>query len=564
MNGSARELNLDGLVGPTHNYAGLSFGNLASAKHGLSVSRPRQAALEGLATMKFVAGLGVPQAVLPPHPRPNLGALRRLGFSGSVERIIERAAKEAPRLLAAVYSSSAMWTANAATVSAGADTSDGKVHFTPANLVSHFHRSLETPVTTQLLKEIFPESDEFVHHEALPPSPALGDEGAANHSRVTASHGKRGVELFVYGSAPGEAGPVSYPARQTLEASHAVARLHGLDPGRVLFLRQSPGAIDAGAFHNDVVAVANENVVLFHESAYAGGAEAAVRIRKACEFPVHLIEVPENRVSLRDAIETYLFNSQLVTLPGGKMALVAPVECQERESVRAYVEELIAADNPISAVHYLDVRQSMKNGGGPACLRLRVVLTEEQLGKMQQGVILTEKLYRELVEWVNRHYRETLTPDDLGDPKLALESANALHALYEILRLGSDFHGNEQSAPGRVEGYPYSVTVETWDFALIWCLSGLSVHAQRSTDQKKKSRYVHLSTSLGKYATTFYFSTPQGAREFLDLARRHVVGKWQTVSTCARCGYNLNDNISGVCPECGKPVWESVQGLLKT
>jgi succinylarginine dihydrolase len=434
----AVELNLDGLVGPTHNYAGLSFGNLASARHGSTISHPRQAALEGLAKMKFMAGLGLRQAVLPPHPRPDFLALRRLGFTGAEAQVIERVAKESPRLLAAVYSASPMWAANAATVSPSADTTDGRVHFTPANLVSQFHRSLEPPVTSSLLRAIFPESAGFAHHEPLPAAPFVGDEGAANHSRLAASHASAGVELFVYGAAgAGETGPIKYPARQTLESSRSIARLHRLDPGRPLFLRQSPVAIDNGAFHNDVVAVANENAMLFHQHAYSEGQDVQRRIREACEFPLHLIEVPENRVPLKDAIETYLFNSQLVTLPDGKMALIAPTECRERDSVRTYVDEMIAADNPVSSAHFLDVRQSMKNGGGPACLRLRVVLTAEELARVHPGVMMTDRLYGELTEWVEKNYRETLAPADLADPKLIAESRDALHELGGILQFGA-------------------------------------------------------------------------------------------------------------------------------
>jgi succinylarginine dihydrolase len=435
MNSSvARELNLDGLVGPTHNYAGLSFGNLASAKHGLSVSRPKQAALEGLAKMKFVASLGVPQAVLPPQPRPDLKTLRRLGFSGSDADVIEKAYRDAPRLLAAVYSSSAMWTANAATVSPGADTADGRVHFTPANLVSQFHRSLEPHVTSRVLRQIFPDPDQFSHHDPLPSAPFVADEGAANHMRLSASHRSSGVEIFVYGvGAPGESAPAKFPARQTLEASRAVARLHHLNQARTLFVRQSPAAVDAGAFHNDVVAVANENVLFFHASAYADAPDVSRQLKDTCDFELHLIEVPESRVPLTDAVETYLFNSQLVTVGEGKMALIAPVECQERPRVKAYVDELIAADNPIVAAHYIDVRQSMKNGGGPACLRLRAVLTEEQLAHVHPGVVLTDALYTQLVTWVEAHYREELGPEDLRDPSLAREAHDALEKLESIL-----------------------------------------------------------------------------------------------------------------------------------
>src|SRR5215475_8689569 len=112
---AAREINFDGLVGPTHHYAGLSSGNLASEGHAGEVSNPRAAALQGLEKMRFVAGLGVGQAILPPQPRPDIGLLRRLGFEGTDGAVLARARRSAPELLSAASSASAMWVANAAT-----------------------------------------------------------------------------------------------------------------------------------------------------------------------------------------------------------------------------------------------------------------------------------------------------------------------------------------------------------------------------------------------------------------------------------------------------------------
>lgn len=436
---TAYEVNFDGLVGPTHNYAGLSFGNLASQKHGQTISNPREAALQGLAKMKYLADLGLKQGVLPPQRRPDLVLLRRLGFGGSDAEVLWKASKHEPRLLAAAYSASSMWAANAATVSPGADTADGRVHFTPANLVTQFHRSIESVSTAALLKSIFADENLFAHHPALPASALLADEGAANHTRLCASHGSRGLELFVYGrgTSASDVSPSRFPARQTLEASRALGRLHQLDPSRMVFVQQSPKAIDAGAFHNDVVSVGNENVLLYHAMAYANTNEIIAEVRSkflACsQVPLVAIEVSEDQVSLEDAISTYIFNSQLVTLPGGRMAMIAPVECREHEGVAKFIDWLIESDNPIDSVHYLDVRQSMRNGGGPACLRLRVVLTEEQLAHVRPRVLLTESLYRSLVTWINSHYRESIKPDDLADPSLARKAHDAFDALDAIL-----------------------------------------------------------------------------------------------------------------------------------
>jgi len=438
----AYEVNFDGIVGPTHNYAGLSVGNLASQKYGQSTSKPREAALQGLAKMKYLADLGLKQGVLPPQERPNLQMLRRVGFEGSDAEVLSKAWKEDPKLVATAYSASSMWAANAATVAPSADTADGRVHFTPANLVTQFHRSLEAPATAALFKSIFADDSAFVHHAPLPAALYWGDEGAANHTRLCEKYGSSGFEMFVYGRVGSEPGrhPATFPARQTREASLAISRLHKLDPSLTAFLQQDPAAIDAGVFHNDVVSVGNQNVLLCHAWAYADSGAAMHEIQRKfagiSSGPLHLIEVPEDRISLADAIQTYLFNSQLVSLPDAGMALIAPIECSEHPGVKQFLRELVHADNPIRSIHYIDVRQSMRNGGGPACLRLRVVLSDRELLLTHPGVLLTNALYDQLTSWVKRRYRDVLRPEDLSDPQLADEARAATDELSGILGLG--------------------------------------------------------------------------------------------------------------------------------
>lgn len=437
------EVNFDGIVGPTHNYAGLSYGNVASQKHARSVSRPRAAALQGLAKMKFLHDLGVPQGVLPPHPRPDLRTLRAMGFSGSDADILQKASREDPRLLAAVYSASAMWAANAATVSPSADSGDGRVHFTPANLITQFHRSIEASFTAMVLRAVFPEGDPFAHHDPLPAADAFADEGAANHMRMTASTGGRGIEIFVYGRSAVESAAVlgKFPARQTLSASQAIARRHQVHPEATVFARQSPEAIDAGAFHNDVVAVSHDDVLLMHEAAFSPAHDTLTEIRRKftaiCGIEPSTAIASETVLPLATAVETYLFNSQLVTLANGKMALIAPIECRDSVPVQVFLGLALPALPQISEVHYLDVRQSMHNGGGPACLRLRVAVRDEQLRRVHPGVMLNDALYAELVAWVEKHYRTTLAPEDLADPTLIRESEQALDELTGILGLES-------------------------------------------------------------------------------------------------------------------------------
>lgn len=433
----AVELNLDGLVGPTHHYGGLGLGNVASQRHRHEVSNPRAAALEGIAKMRLLMSLGIPQAVLPPQERPLVSALRRVGFAGDDDAVLAAAAGAAPDLLSAAASTSSVWAANAATISPAADTPDGRVHLTPANLVSQFHRSLEPPATARVLAQIFADESRFAHHAPLPAALPFADEGAANQMRLCHSHGERGLEVFVYGR-EGDTGG-RHPARQSLAASEAVARLHGLAADHALFLRQSDAALEAGVFHNDVIAVANENVLLVHERAFADSAAALDRIRaasaRACGTGLVVIEVPEQAVSLADAVDTYLFNSQLVTLPAGGMALVCPAECRRHAATSRWLDGLVAAGGPIVAVHPVDVRQSMHNGGGPACLRLRVVLTPADLAAVHPGVMATPERLATLEAWVRRHYRDRLSIADLADPALLAESRRALDELTGILDL---------------------------------------------------------------------------------------------------------------------------------
>jgi succinylarginine dihydrolase len=436
------EANFDGLVGPTHNYAGLSFGNVASQNNEKSVANPKAAARQGLRKMKQLADLGFAQGVLPPQERPSIRLLRELGFSGKDADAIAKAAKEAPELLAAASSASAMWTANAATVSPSADTPDRRVHFTPANLCSKLHRAIEHEATGRTLGAIFGNADHFVVHEALPGTPALGDEGAANHTRFCAQYGERGVEFFVYGRSEYRRGPEPrrFPARQTFEASRAVAQRHGLAVDSTVFAQQSPDVIDAGVFHNDVIAVGNRSTLFCHERAFVEQQAVYDELRTklaAHDAPFHVIEVPDAQVSVADAVSSYLFNSQLLSRADGSQVLVVPQECRENPRVANYLDERVAKSGPIDEVLVFDLRESMKNGGGPACLRLRVALSDAERAAVAPGVWIDEKLFARLDAWIEKHYRDRLAPQDLTDPMLLVESRTALDELTQILGLGS-------------------------------------------------------------------------------------------------------------------------------
>jgi succinylarginine dihydrolase len=432
----AREVNFDGLVGPTHHYAGLSFGNEASTKHRDQISNPRLAAKQGLLKMKALHDAGFPQAVLPPQERPHVAVLRQLGFRGSDEQVVEKAATQSPQLLSAVSSASSMWVANAATVCPSADALDGKVHLTVANLNNKFHRAIEAPTTEAVLRAIFRDEHTFAVHAALPQVAMLGDEGAANHNRFGGEYGEPGVQMFVYGREEGGTSPGRYPARQTLEASQAVARLNQVCPRQVVFAQQNPAVIDQGVFHNDVIAVSNRQLLFCHELAFVQQQSLLTNLRARISGFTAL-EVPDREVSVADAVQTYLFNSQLLSRDDGSMVLVLPQESREHPGVWRYLNKLLAQDNPIGELKVFDLRESMSNGGGPACLRLRVVLTEAEQKVVNPAVMMNDALFTALENWIDRHYRDKLHQADLADPLLLRESREALDALTQLLRLGS-------------------------------------------------------------------------------------------------------------------------------
>ena len=430
-------MNFDGIPGPTHNYSGLARGNLAAERNAQQVANPREAALQGLAKMRALAARGYAQGVLPPHERPSVPALRALGFRGSDHDVIVAAGRDAPELLAACSSAAAMWVANAATVSAGADCADGRVHFTPANLVTHFHRALEAPVTTRVLRAIFADETRFRVHDPLPAVPQFGDEGAANHTRFAADVTAPGVELFVYGRRGFASGPAParFPARQTREASEAIARRHGLDPARTIHAQQRPDAIDAGVFHNDVIAVGEGTFLFCHERAFVDQDAVLAALQDAVGPAFRAIVISDDELPVADAVATYLFNSQLLPREDDRFLLVAPAECRAHRATSELLDRMIADDTPIADVVTFDLRQSMRNGGGPACLRLRVPLGPEDRAAVAANVFLDDALDASLDAWIRRHYRDRLAPADLRDPTLLDESRRALDELTRLLRL---------------------------------------------------------------------------------------------------------------------------------
>jgi succinylarginine dihydrolase len=418
-----REINFDGIIGPSHNYAGLSLGNIASSSNAGAVSAPRAAALQGIEKMRANLRLGLAQGFFMPLNRPNQEWLAGLATD---------MASAEPHIRAAAFSASAMWAANAATVSPSPDTADGRCHLSAANLLTMAHRSHEWHGTLTQLQLAFADEQHFAVHPTVPPP--YGDEGAANFMRLCPSHGEAGIEIFVYGKAGGP-----FPARQHIESSKAIARAHRLDPAKTVFVQQSETAIAAGAFHNDVVAVANERVLFTHEQAFEYPERTYADIKRLLP-EAEIVIVPADRISLADAIQSYLFNAQLVTLPDGGpsmklgtgMALILPSEAQANERVWGWLSEMVAGNGPIRQLVPVDVRQSMANGGGPACLRLRVVADP---ATVDQRFIADETKLDKIAGVIAAHWPETIAPDQLSDAALIKQVQSARAALLSACLL---------------------------------------------------------------------------------------------------------------------------------
>lgn len=421
------EVNFDGLVGPTHNYAGLSHGNVHSVNNKNKPSNPRRAALQGLDKMKLMHDLGYKQCIIPPQERPLIN-----NYDEYCNMAINASA-------------SSMWVANSSTIAPSIDTENNKLNILTANLNFTHHRRIEAPQTYKTLSRIFKDNNKFLVHPHIDSDGDLDDEGAANHTRFCNSHDEEGLHFFVYGRSNNstEICPKKYPARQTLEASKKVAET--LQIKNAVFAQQSPESIDAGVFHHDVIGVGNRNLYFYHEKALANEAETILKLRDSFNGKLNFICVKESEVPMKVAVETYLFNSQLVDYEGGHL-LIAPVRCRRHPLVRKYIQSIVGKNNDIRKVRYVNLEQSLWNGGGPACLRLRVSMNETEFNNIHTGVIFTEDLYNNLKIWVKKYYVGNLIYDDIFVPSFILKCRNALNELSNILKLENlyDFQKNNK------------------------------------------------------------------------------------------------------------------------
>ncbi len=434
-----------GIPGPTHHYGGLSVDNIACGiSHG-DISHPAQAALQAIALAGLLLKLGITVAIMPPQLRPHLPLLRKAldGDEAAVDdaQLIAQAVIKAPRLLEIASSSSAMWLANAATVTQPEDSSDGLLHITIANLYSNLHRRIEADEHYRIIKKIFANVPRVAVHKPLAGEDDLRDEGAANHMRLAPSHDSAGLNIFVYGTDDNPRDPQN--ARQTLAASQAIIASHKLFDNAAICLKQSPEAIENGVFHNDVIAVANENFLLVHEDSYSLGAADINHIAECYAertgFAANLRIIKRNELTLEEAVASYFFNSQLLTLSDGGMALIAPQETKELHNEKSWrlLQSLVDDKaNPITQLHSIDLKQSMKNGGGPACLRLRVPVDEEQLAALRLAtkVVVDEEILQQMEKIIRKYYPQKLTASEINHD-LYLLCATIIQEINNCLEL---------------------------------------------------------------------------------------------------------------------------------
>lgn len=430
-----REINVDAVVGPTHHFGGLGVGNLASQQHAQRISYPRAAALEGLKKAALVASLGIPQFLFFPPVRPQLEWLHELGFPLESSAQLAAARQAVPTAFSAAFSSAFMWAANSATVSPACDTGDHCLHFTPANLISSWHRGIEAAERSADLKELCAALSQCHIHRPLPPIIPLRDEGAANHMRLCDGTGYHGLHVFVYGEDESGGGQTPrFLPRQTRAACEAIARRHRLDPARTFYLQQHPAAISAGVFHNDVIATSHYDILLHHELAYLDAElelqRLEARFLQITGGPLQRVQISNADLPLEDAVSSYLFNSQIVSPTvtagsshGPRMAIICPQQCREIATAHRVVRAILAAsDNPIEEVHWVTLEQSMANGGGPACLRLRVPVPTADIERLPTRWRLEGRLEEHLATAIERWYPETLSLSDFCE----LEFINSL------------------------------------------------------------------------------------------------------------------------------------------
>lgn len=427
------EFNIDGLIGPTHHFGGLGIGNIASESNQSRVSYPRRAALEGLSKMRLLYEMGIPQFFLPPPRRPHSDWFKKVGFDFNTPEDRVCCFEFFPAVFSSAFSSSFMWMANAASVSVGVDCLDGMNRFIVANLAASLHREQECNERYEQLSDMFSHTRSTEVVRGLPAVTPLRDEGAANVMRLWNTQNDQGIYVFVYGEAERDTigandsaspSPRSsiHPSRQSRLASRLVSHSLRIRDSKSLFVQQHPKAIDAGVFHNDVIATSHENFLLVHSLAFQNQSFELERIRASfhqqCGTSLRVLEIEESELTLEEAVRTYLFNSQIVTRPNGDWLMLCPVECQHSESVQKVLRRIQKVESRIRDIEFVSLRESMANGGGPACLRLRAYLTEREITELPPRFRIDDQSLAFLERFISTEYPESVRLGDFLDSEL--------------------------------------------------------------------------------------------------------------------------------------------------
>jgi succinylarginine dihydrolase len=425
-----REFNIDGLIGPTHHFGGLGVGNVASETNRNKIAHPKAAALEGLSKMRKLHELGIPQFYLPPPVRPNCRWMEAMGFRTNDPSDWRHCASQFPSLFSSSLSSSFMWMANAATCSSSVDTIDGLGRIVIANLAASLHRGQENLERHAQLRRLFQHVSTIEVIEALPSLVPLRDEGAANGMRFWNPTNHQGIYVFAFGErnsnttqtatpAKESVHPHVYPSRQTSLASQLVARSLRIRDSRSLFVQQHPKAIDAGVFHNDVIATSHENFLFVHESAYVDQCNQLDRIsetfRNQCGGKLGILVVTEEELSLSEAVSTYLFNSQIVTRSDGSWCMLCPIECLNSPAAVQVLRRVQHQESRLGAIEFVSLKESMANGGGPACLRLRAYASDADIERIPFGARIHDDSLAFLERVITSEYPDSVHLDDFLD-----------------------------------------------------------------------------------------------------------------------------------------------------
>ena len=110
------------------------------------------------------------------------------------------------------------------------------------------------------------------------------------------------------------------------------------------------------------------------------------------------------------------------------------VETEHNAPARAFLDRLLAGNGPVHRVVPVDVRQSMANGGGPACLRLRVVADPATIDPR----FLLDEAKAEIIERaIAGAWPEQIDTADIGKETLARAVVDARRVLLEAINLNA-------------------------------------------------------------------------------------------------------------------------------